>query len=247
MLVFGIMEVILPILWHHRPIGPLQSSSPLPSSKDIPFLTLVAELHSSLAFVRYAEECGSFRFTEAGRLARVAGSGLTIALFPSLCDREKTWSGWKSSIDMCHFTTAGFGYHYLDSSSSLPGHLICHQTYTPFHIIGYRSLSWLRRCIWLNLPHRGLAAAPLGVRRSSLSTLPSKHLPIVVPRCSSAAGLSTWQTLDKAEIRRAGTAREESLSRTAICSMLMATSLVSRIRTDRRRRCASGDRCEVSP
>ena len=123
---------ILRILWHHRPRA-VQSSSPLPSSKDIPFLTLVAELHFSLALVRYAEKCGSKRFTGAGRLREVAGPGLTIALSFSFPDCGKTWSGWKSlryHHNMRHFT-AGYGYHYLDLLST-PGHSTCHYTY-PYH------------------------------------------------------------------------------------------------------------------
>ena len=130
MLVFRVI-MVLPSLGHHLPIGLLEISSLLPPSKDIPFLTLVAELHFSQALVRFAEKCGSFRYTEAGRLERVAGSGLTIALLSSLCDHEKTGSCWKSLRyyhNMRHFITAGYGYHILETS--LPGHWTCHQTFT---------------------------------------------------------------------------------------------------------------------
>ena len=131
----GMLDLVimgtLPSLGHHLPIGLLEISSLLPPSKDIPFLTLVAELHFSQALVRFAEKCGSFRYTEAGRLERVAGSGLTIALLSSLCDHEKTGSCWKSLRyyhNMRHFITAGYGYHILETS--LPGHWTCHQTFT---------------------------------------------------------------------------------------------------------------------
>ena len=123
----------LPSLGHHQPIGPFENLSLLLPSKDNLFLTLVAELHFSQALVRFAEKCGSLRFTEAGRLMRVAGSGLTIALLFSLCDYEKTGPGWKSlryHENLCHFINAGYGYHHILDLPSLPGHMTCHQTFT---------------------------------------------------------------------------------------------------------------------
>ena len=44
---------------------------------------------------------------------------------------------------MCHFTTAGYGYHYLDYSSSVPGQLICHQTYPcyPYYRLPFMVMS----------------------------------------------------------------------------------------------------------